>query len=194
MNATLWPANADIDVSRRNSAEVARLLGSKSVRYHRETIGEPKCHYKVGLHTGEFWFTLKLSDRSFVFFGEHRRRDAFVAPGEQIGFVVALKLPWPNMVATKPLPGLSERLGVDVFTQAQRSEARCSAVLLHPSVADLIGRVSFTPVHLFFLNHIQIHFTSDFLGSTECVNQSLVLRDLLLTVHRVASNPNAPKR
>jgi hypothetical protein len=172
--------------ARRHAVEIARLLDSGAVSYRRITIGEPQCSYRVPFHAEDFWFKVLLSDKDFVFTGEHRRRDAFTVP-----FCAALQQSWRNMGATTHLPRVSDELGVAVYAPERFTETAISVHLLTPGVAALVRRLDFAPISLLFVNSIQITVTSRLISPEHCAQQVRLLRTLLLTIFHEAHDTNA---
>lgn len=169
------PKAADRKTAQQHAKAIAGLLSSKVFSYQRKNLGYPQCHYRIPFHVEEFWCKILVSDNAYVFTGEHKRANAF-----SCSFCAAVKNGWGNMDAKTHLPNLSLKLGVDIYTQPNRSESLLSSVLLSSDIKKLVGSIDFEPISLCYMNPVQIIVISKLMSDDHCAKQVQIFRNLQL--------------
>lgn len=171
-------------LARNHAQKIAALLDSKVVAHHKIIVGEAQCPYKVPFHTGDFWFTVLVSDCTCQFKGNHKR--GYGAPPSK--FCVSFKAAWPTMLTTTKLVSLSHDLGVPVFTCEDKQEEVPADQMQADPLRTLFKQIDFSPVHLAFLNASQLWVWSEFTDASQCAGQARVFRDLLLSIHDISAH------
>jgi hypothetical protein len=163
---------------RERATRLAILLGTKSARNKRIIIGQDHAPMRIPLHTDEFYCFVIPSDSTYAFTAECRKKKADVADFAvnlvtQVGF-------------TELCPAISESLDVPVYGNKLFCEEEIAARLLTPKLTELIGRINFVPITHFLLSPIQLHVNSKFVGIEQCVQQSQLFRELVVSVYQEA--------
>lgn len=163
-------------LAKQNAEAIAELTGSKVLRYNRIHQYEPTWSYRVPLHADDFWFSILVSDGSYMLSGEHKRQRAYIAP-----FAFSFKYPWTNLATTQLLPEISGKLKVQTFSAKISDDSAFVGSPILNELGATLSKIDFDRVDIFFLNSVQIHFISEFEDALTCVQTCELLRKQVLT-------------
>lgn len=178
----VWP-DPDRAVAKAHAHALAALLGSRAVAQRRGVIGEPLCLYAIPLHDGEFWFTVRVSDRACVVDARHRRQSA-------IPVTLAIALGEPAYGSTARAEELSRMIGMDVFAPPEPGWMDAARTLLDAAVRPVVAEIDRALVRRVALYNTQLDALIDLQDVERCAEQVAVLRRLLSVASEAA--PAAP--
>jgi hypothetical protein len=183
----LFAQGTDREAARVNALEIARLVGSKAVANKRHVIGEPYCHYKVAMHTRDFWFTVFVSRNAYVVRGNLKRPTKKVCNGLN-GFNVYVKAKpdyW-GAPKCKRMVRTSKKLKAPVYVPDYEDENFVHRILFRRPIAKLLKRIDFSVFTECDFGILQLTAVVPLTSPARCVEQSTFLRALLVALFQDA--------